>query len=197
MRLGIGFDPLGTPQSRLKRHRPLFGLQAGAHGERSGALDALRAVATGEDGTFGTLAAIIGFQAMRAGRIRLAQMPLRQTVIAQQKVVERLFQVRLSARNQRIKVLRLVEKRLQYRQLNVELSLTNHPPRLFDDGGRGAVSELWIQRSQSDLPDALPCQFQQRALNGQLAIAHRQFHGALFPVRADGVGKALTEHYQW
>ena len=74
-RLGVGFDPLGTPQSRLERHRPLIPAQPGTRSEALGSADALGAVASGEHGTFGTLAAVVTLQAMRPGRIGLVQVP--------------------------------------------------------------------------------------------------------------------------
>src|SRR5690606_2946107 len=101
-RLRVGFDPLRAAQAGLEADGPLLRTQPDTFGERGAALQALGTVAVGEHGALGTLAAVLRLQAMGAGRVGLVQVPLRQTVEAQQQVIEVLRQVWLGAGDQRV-----------------------------------------------------------------------------------------------
>jgi hypothetical protein len=58
-----------------------------------------------------------------AGRIELLQVPLGQTMEAQQQVIVILLQVRPGAGDQRIDVFRLIVERLQHAHLQRQLAL--------------------------------------------------------------------------
>ncbi len=123
-------------------------------------------------------------------------MTLRQPVETQQQMIEILLQMRPGTGGQRVEVLRLVVERLQDRQLQRQSALADDPARFLNDRRRGAVGELRIKRRQGDLGDALPGQTRQRGLNGGLAVAHRQLHRALRPVRTYRLVQTATQHHQ-
>ncbi len=195
-RLGVGLDPLGAAEARLEGHRPLIVTQPGLRREAGGGAHALRAVAAGEYLALGTLAAIIALKAVRAGWIGLVQVTLGQPVETQQQMIEILLQMRPGTGDQRVEVLRLVVERLQDRQLQRQSALADDPARFLNDRRRGAVGELRIKRRQGDLGDALPGQTRQRGLNGGLAVAHRQLHRALRPVRTYRLVQTAAQHHQ-
>ncbi len=194
--VGIGLDPLGAPQARLERHRPAPLLQAGALGEGLGGAQALAAVAEGE-GFGADVAAVLGQQVV--GRIlhQLADVPLGQAMEAQQQMVVGLLQVRTHAFHQGIEVDRLVVERRQRADLQAQAMGGDHPAHLLFGGGRSAVGELRIQRRQGDPPDTTARQVEQDLLDGRLAVAHRQFHRSMRPVRLHRFLQATTEDDQW
>ncbi|MNI47780.1 hypothetical protein D3C73_1023160 [compost metagenome] len=133
---------------------------------------------------------------MVAGRVDLGQVPLRQTVEAQQQVIVILLQIRLGAGNQRVEILRLIVEWLENRKLHIQPFFAHHPFGFLDHRGHGAVGELRIERCESDLLVPLGRQSYQHRLNRWLAITHRQLHRTVGPPGSHGVLQPATEHHQ-
>ncbi len=196
-RLGVGLDPLGAPQPRLEGHRPAFGVQLQRARQAAAGAHALRPVAAVEDRPAGALAAVVGaLQAVAAGRIALVQVALGQAVVAEQQMVVALLQIGPRAFRQRRQVLGLFVERRQDVQREGQALLAHHPPGLLDHRGHRAVGELRVQRHQGDPTHAALRQPLQAALDGRLAVAHRQLHRPVRPLLGDLRLQAPAEHHQ-
>src|SRR2546425_10583512 len=92
-------QPGMTAKTRLKRDRILVRGQADRVDESRNSPETLGAITGRVRGTWG-LAAVLGAQAVAAGRIGLADLALRHAMKAEEQMVEALAQVRLGALDQ-------------------------------------------------------------------------------------------------
>ncbi len=133
---------------------------------------------------------------MLAGRVELLQVPLRQTMEAQQQVVVILLQIRPGASRQCLDVVRVLVERLQHAQLQRQLAFTDRLPGQLHHSGHRAVGELWVKRCQGHLAHPLCDQTLQHLGQGRLAIAHGNLHRAMGPVLDHCRLQATGQHHK-
>ena len=174
-KIRVRLQPRVFAKSRLEGHGVFFLRHARLGDERRDGLETLRAV-TRRVRRAGHFATVRHFQAMAAGRVGLAQMPLRDAVKTEQQMVVAGVEMIFRARHQRRDVIRRVE----IRRLDRHGHGRRHFCREFlhAHGGRFVArhSVMREQRDDEQVRDLLFGEFFQRAGNRRILIAHRQFH---------------------
>ena len=106
--IGVGLEPGIATEAGLESDRIFLFRNAGFLNEGSDGFETLSAIAGGVRRA-GGFAAVLGGQAMAAGRIGLAKLALGQAMETEQQMVEALVEVILRAGDERVDVVRVVE----------------------------------------------------------------------------------------
>ena len=182
----VGGQPGQPSEARLKAHAVALRLDAELARQQRRRLQRLMPI-TGFV-RLGIDAAAIGIaQAMVAGGIRALQVPLRQSVIAQQQMIEGRLEVRPHAGGEHAYVVRVAVEGRQYGQAHAAGQQRTH---LLDAGRVRGVGVLRIQRHQQQIVDAGSVEACQRLTDARFAVAHCQ-NDRVFAFGCNGALQAL------
>lgn len=190
--IGVGLKPGVAAQAGLERDGIFFfGKASFLHESRDG-FKALSAIAGGVGRTW-RFAAVLGGQAMAAGRIGFAKLALGQAVETEQQMVEAFVQVILRAGDECVDVVRVIEVR--------RLNLDAHSRRdlgcdffdAFDGGfeaGHRIMREQW---NEQKVVDAFLGQVLDGLGNRRALIAHGELDGDIEALLQFGLDVAARD----